>query len=125
MTLIHSHSRKNVLMGSRTTPTLGWDQSLYPQMQFLESEGNHYTMYIQPNVDGLAQKIAAQAKAAQKEWEQQQISKGFVGPNRLRPARTAVGDFLETTVPKRPLLLEAFTSASNLLLWNPGKRSVL
>lgn len=74
-------------MGSRTTPTLGWDQSLYPQMQFLESEGNHYTMYIQPNVDGLAQKIAAQAKAAQKEWEQQQISKGFVGPNRLRPAR--------------------------------------
>lgn len=56
-------------------------------MQFLESEGNHYTMYIQPNVDGLAQKIAAQAKAAQKEWEQQQISKGFVGPNRLRPAR--------------------------------------
>lgn len=87
MTLIHSHSRKNVLMGSRTTPTLGWDQSLYPQMQFLESEGNHYTMYVQPNVDGLAQKIAAQAKAAQKEWEQQQISKGFVGPNRLRPAR--------------------------------------
>jgi thioesterase domain-containing protein len=67
VTLIHSRKR---LYGFTNDPTLGWDQSFYPQMQFLESEGNHYTMYIQPNVDGLARKIAAQAKAAQKDWEQ-------------------------------------------------------
>lgn len=113
-------------MGSRTTPTLGWDQSLYPQMQFLESEGNHYTMYIQPNVDGLAQKIAAQAKAAQKSGSNSKSRRVSLARTACGPHdRTAVGDFLETTVPKRPLLLEAFTSASTLLLWNPGKRSVL
>jgi thioesterase domain-containing protein/acyl carrier protein len=84
VTLIHSRKR---LYGFANDPTLGWDQSFYPQMQFLESGGNHYTMYIQPNVDGLAQKIAAQAKAAQKDWEQRQISKSLVGPNRLQSAR--------------------------------------
>ena len=78
MTLIHSR-KTSLWVRERPHARLG------PKP--LSAEGNHYTMHIQPNVDGLAQKIAAQAKAAQKEWEQQQISKGFVGPNRLRPAR--------------------------------------
>lgn len=58
-------SEKN-LFGVPEVPPLGWDSSLCPKLELCECEGNHYTMYIEPNVDRLAIKMASYLKSAEK-----------------------------------------------------------
>lgn len=69
------YSRKR-LYGFGNDPTLGWDKSLFPNMQFIAAERNHYTMYIEPNVEGLAQSMAVQLKAAQEGWLKDRVLPG-------------------------------------------------
>lgn len=58
-------SEKN-LFGVPTTPPLGWTPSLCPKLELCECEGNHYTMYIEPNVDRLAIRMGSYLKSAEK-----------------------------------------------------------
>lgn len=58
-------SEKN-LFGVPETPPLGWEASLLPKLELCECEGNHYTMYIEPNVDRLAIKMGSYLKSAEK-----------------------------------------------------------
>jgi thioesterase domain-containing protein len=66
-------SEKN-LFGVPETPPLGWDASLCPKLELCECEGNHYTMYIEPNVDRLAIKMGAYLKSAEKRALEQAYS---------------------------------------------------
>ncbi len=56
-------SEKN-LFGVPDKPPLGWDASLCPNLELCQCDGNHYTMYIEPNVDRLAIKMASYLKDA-------------------------------------------------------------
>jgi thioesterase domain-containing protein/acyl carrier protein len=59
-------SRKT-LFGIPDRPPLGWDASLCPNLEVCESDGNHYTMYIEPNVECLAQQMSARLRSAEQE----------------------------------------------------------
>ena len=59
------HSRKP-LFGFANDPHLGWDKSLTSQLELCEVAGNHYTMYTEPNVEGLAQLMNSRLKAAER-----------------------------------------------------------
>lgn len=71
ITLVRSD--KN-LFGVPNNPPLGWDASLCPKLELCQCEGNHYTMYIEPNVDRLAIKMASCLKSADKRARQQMYS---------------------------------------------------
>lgn len=75
------------LVSSRRKPvgfprdrSLGW-RELLEALEIREAEGNHYTMYIEPNVDGLARELNALLKKAQAEWRQRTAAE----PAKLRP----------------------------------------
>jgi amino acid adenylation domain-containing protein len=57
-------SRKK-LFGIGEKPPLGWDASLCPNLEVSESDGNHYTMYIEPNVECLAQQMSTRLRNAE------------------------------------------------------------
>ncbi|MGH9734941.1 MAG: non-ribosomal peptide synthetase [Candidatus Acidiferrales bacterium] len=71
ITLVRSD--KN-LFGVPNNPPLGWDVSLCPKLELCQCEGNHYTMYIEPNVDRLAIKMAASLKRADERAREQTYS---------------------------------------------------
>lgn len=71
MTLVRSE--KN-LFGVPNDPPLGWDSSLCPKLELCHCDGNHYTMYIEPNVDRLAIKMAAYLKTADERAREQTYS---------------------------------------------------
>ncbi|HEX5425713.1 MAG TPA: amino acid adenylation domain-containing protein [Candidatus Acidoferrales bacterium] len=71
ITLVRSD--KN-LFGVPHDPPLGWDASLCPKLELCQCEGNHYTMYIEPNVDRLAIKMAACLKSADERAREQTYS---------------------------------------------------
>jgi thioesterase domain-containing protein len=58
-------SQRN-LFGPPENPPLGWDASVVPNLELCECAGNHYTMYIEPNVDKLAIKMGSLLKSADK-----------------------------------------------------------
>lgn len=62
VTLVRSRKK---LFGFPDNPPLGWDRSLCSGLDVCESAGNHYTMYIEPNVESLAQLMAARLKNAE------------------------------------------------------------
>ncbi|HTU34003.1 MAG TPA: amino acid adenylation domain-containing protein [Candidatus Acidoferrum sp.] len=63
ITLVRSQKS---LLGMPNDPPLGWEASLCPKLELCQCEGNHYTMYIEPNVDRLAIKMAAYLQSADK-----------------------------------------------------------
>jgi thioesterase domain-containing protein/acyl carrier protein len=44
---------------------LGWSELLGPNLEICETPGNHYTIYMEPNVDALANKIDASLRKAE------------------------------------------------------------
>ena len=54
--------------GFAADPKLGWDDQLIPAMKIRKVPGNHYTIYMPPNVESLAGEMNACLKAAEKEW---------------------------------------------------------
>jgi thioesterase domain-containing protein len=46
---------------------LGWSEVLGTHLEICETPGNHYTIYMQPNVDALAQKMNACLRAAEQQ----------------------------------------------------------
>jgi amino acid adenylation domain-containing protein len=46
---------------------LGWSELLGKDLEICETRGNHYTIYMQPNVDGLAHKINACLRKAEEQ----------------------------------------------------------
>jgi amino acid adenylation domain-containing protein len=63
------------LVSSRRKPfgfpkdlSLGW-QELLDELEMREAAGNHYTMYIEPNVDGLARELNTLLKKAEARWQ--------------------------------------------------------
>lgn len=49
---------------------LGWGKTL-GKLEVCETDGNHYTMYVEPHVEGLVQKVSACLKTAEQCWERQ------------------------------------------------------
>jgi amino acid adenylation domain-containing protein len=49
-------------------PKFGWDDILCKQLEVFETPGNHYTMYIEPNVEGLAAELASRLKTAEQRF---------------------------------------------------------
>jgi amino acid adenylation domain-containing protein len=79
------------LVSSRRKPfgfpkdrSLGW-RDLLDGLDIREAEGNHYTMYIEPNVDGLARELNVLLKAAEAGWRQR-----VPGRNPLPSAQAAI-----------------------------------
>jgi amino acid adenylation domain-containing protein len=69
-----SYDGRVALVSSRRKPlgfpkdrSLGW-QELLETLEIREAEGNHYTMYIEPNVDGLAHELNHLLKNAETLW---------------------------------------------------------
>jgi len=46
---------------------LGWGKTL-GKLEICETGGNHYTMYVDPNVEGLVQKVSAYLTATEQRW---------------------------------------------------------
>jgi hypothetical protein len=44
---------------------LGWDETFGGQLEICEVRGNHFTIYMIPNVEGLATAIDAHLKKAE------------------------------------------------------------
>jgi thioesterase domain-containing protein len=63
-------SRRGVFGVSRDT-YLGWDKTLGKELEVCETAGNHYTMYMGPNVQGLVHKVSARLRAAEQRWQKQ------------------------------------------------------
>jgi len=63
-------SRRGIFEVSRDA-YLGWDKTLGEELEVCETDGNHYTMCVGPNVQGLARKVSAGLKAAEQRWRKQ------------------------------------------------------
>jgi hypothetical protein len=64
--LVRSRKRLHGLAGDGR---LGSDHSLIPHLELCEAAGNHYTMYTEPNVEGLAELRNSWLKKAAKHLE--------------------------------------------------------
>lgn len=60
------------VFGFARDPLLGWNKFLSKDVEVCRSKGNHYTMYVEPNVEELAEKISTRLKQAQLRWQQAQ-----------------------------------------------------
>jgi thioesterase domain-containing protein len=58
------------VFGVRGDRDLGWGKTL-GKLEICETGGNHYTMYVEPNVEGLVQKVSACLKTAEQRWQRQ------------------------------------------------------
>jgi amino acid adenylation domain-containing protein len=56
------------VFGFASDPLLGWEKILGDHMQVCVAAGNHYTMYMEPNVESLAAQVNTHLKAAQERW---------------------------------------------------------
>ena len=65
--------RKSVF-GFGNDPTLGWGSFLGNQLEICISEGNHYTLYVEPHVQGLVEKMTVRLKNAEQRWSEGQGS---------------------------------------------------
>ena len=63
-------SRRSIFGLSRDA-YLGWDRTLGTELEVCETDGNHYTMYVGPNVPGLVHKVSAGLKPAEQRWQKQ------------------------------------------------------
>ena len=62
------------VFGFANDPVLGWGNYLGKDVEVCRTVGNHYTMYVEPNVNELAQKVSARLKQAQLRWQQVQTA---------------------------------------------------
>jgi thioesterase domain-containing protein/acyl carrier protein len=60
------------IFGFVNDPLLGWGKFLGKDVEVCRTAGNHYTLYAEPNVDELAEKVTARLKQAQLRWQQAQ-----------------------------------------------------
>jgi thioesterase domain-containing protein len=58
------------VFGVRGDRDLGWGKIL-GKLEICETDGNHYTMYVEPHVEGLVQKVSACLKTAEQRWQRQ------------------------------------------------------
>lgn len=63
-------SRRSILGVTRDTH-LGWGTTLGEELEVCETEGNHYTMYAEPNLECMAQKVRESLQHAEQRWQQQ------------------------------------------------------
>ena len=63
-------NRRSILGVTRHTH-LGWGTTLGEELEVCETEGNHYTMYAEPNLECLAQKVRESLQHAEQRWQQQ------------------------------------------------------
>ena len=59
------------MFGISRDASLGWDKTLGKELEVCETAGNHYTMYVGPNVQGLAHEVGARLRAAEQRWQKQ------------------------------------------------------
>src|SRR5712671_3312149 len=62
-------SRRGIL-GVARDAHLGWGTTLGEELEVCESEGNHYTMYGEPNLECLVQKVRESLQHAEQRWQQ-------------------------------------------------------
>jgi thioesterase domain-containing protein len=62
-------SRRGVL-GLASDSRLGWGKTLCKELEVCETEGNHYTMYAGPNVEGLVRKVSERLSTAEQGRQQ-------------------------------------------------------
>jgi len=60
------------VFGFEKDELLGWGDFLGKDVEVCRSVGNHYTMYVEPNVNELAQKVSHRLKNAERRWQQTQ-----------------------------------------------------
>ena len=64
-------SRKG-LFGFGDDAHLGWSKTLGRKLEICETQGNHYSMYVEPNVKELAQQVSARLRDAERRWRQKE-----------------------------------------------------
>jgi thioesterase domain-containing protein len=64
-------SRKG-LFGFGDDTHLGWSKTLGRKLEICEMQGNHYSMYAEPNVKELAQQVSARLRDAERRWRQKE-----------------------------------------------------
>ena len=60
---------RNGLFGFAGDARLGWGKTL-GKLEICETQGNHYSIHVEPNVQGLAQKVGARLRHAEQRWGQ-------------------------------------------------------
>jgi thioesterase domain-containing protein len=64
-------SRKG-LFGFGDDTHLGWSETLGRKLEICETQGNHYSMYVEPNVKELAHQVSARLRDAERRWRQKE-----------------------------------------------------
>jgi thioesterase domain-containing protein len=67
--LMRSHKG---LFGFGDDAHLGWSKTLGRKLEICETQGNHYSMYVEPHVKELAQQVSARLKDAERRWRQKE-----------------------------------------------------
>jgi thioesterase domain-containing protein len=60
------------VFGFGNDPTLGWGDLLGKHLEIRRTAGNHYTLYVEPNVEGLVQQLATSLKKSEEGWRKKQ-----------------------------------------------------
>ena len=63
-------SRKS-LFGFAGDSQLGWGKTLGREVEVCETEGNHYSMYEEPNVKQLAHQVSVRLRKAEQRWRRE------------------------------------------------------
>ena len=64
-------SRKG-LFGFGDDTHLGWSETLGRKLEICETQGNHYSMYAEPNVKELARQVGARLRDTERRWRQKE-----------------------------------------------------
>jgi hypothetical protein len=61
---------RNRPFGFADDARLGWGKMLGRELEMCETQGNQYSLYVEPNVQELAQQVSARMRNAEQRWRQ-------------------------------------------------------
>jgi hypothetical protein len=59
---------RNGVFGFADDARLGWGNTFGRELEICETQGNHYGMYVEPNVKELAQQVSGRLRNAEQRW---------------------------------------------------------